>query len=152
MAQKYLRALCDLCGEIGFLAPLWLGGAIDAISGIMLWRDRDGEEANERGAEPSSRIGSENLRRRTMCGRDEDTRVGGTKPPGCRRGYRNHPAQLPSPNPRGYLGLHSLCQFSSGKKGTAMETQQKISDLRPCKRDVTINMETGGVQWLYDIS
>jgi|GEM_PF-6989932 len=33
-----------------------------------------------------------------------------------------------------------------------METQRKISDLLPRKRDATISMEIGGDQWPYDIS
>lgn len=46
------------------------------------------------------------------------------------------------------LDTHVLIWYFIGSN----RLQQEIPDLRPCKRDATISMGIGGVQWLCDIS
>lgn len=59
------------------------------------------------------------------------------------------------PNPRQealFSGERYALDLEGSIEGTVMKTQPKIPDLRPYKREATISMGIGGVQWLCDIS
>jgi len=58
------------------------------------------------------------------------------------------------PNPRQealFSGEGYALDLEGPIEGSAMKMQPKIPDLRPYKREATINMGIGGVQWLCDV-
>lgn len=47
--------------------------------------------------------------------------MGGIEPPRCRRGYRDHRAQLPTPDQRGYPGLPGIRKLiGNGESGAGV--------------------------------